>query len=175
MTGVVGDCTCCSRSVQPQAGTGRVGATRDMSKANGTNLSVIPAEYLDLLDSTALANVATIGPSGAPQVSPVWFGWDGTHIRFSQSVNAQKLKNLQRDARVALAIVDPANPYRYLEVRGRVVAVDPDPNYTYLDLMSVKYLGLETYPYKQAGSTPVIIVIEPTDTSQMTLNPPSRK
>lgn len=145
-----------------------------MPEASDTAEPVIPAEYLDLLDSTALANVATIGPTGAPQVSPVWFGWDGTHIRFSQSSNAQKLKNLQRDDRVALAIVDPANPYRYLEVRGRVVTIESDPHYSYLNLMSMKYLGLETYPYQQEGSNPVIIVVEPTGTSQMTLHPPTR-
>jgi PPOX class probable F420-dependent enzyme len=133
---------------------------------------VIPAEFLDLLDSTALANIATIGPTGAPQVSPVWFGWDGTHIRFSQLPNAQKLKNLKRDNRVALSIVDPANDYRYLEVRGRVIEIEPDPHYTYLTKLAGKYWGLDTYPYMEEGSEPVIIVIEPTGTSQMNMSPP---
>ncbi len=70
----------------------------------------IPEQYLDLLESTALANVATIGPTGAPQVNPVWFGWDGTNLRFSQTKTRQKLQNIQREPRIAVSIIDPANP-----------------------------------------------------------------
>lgn len=145
-----------------------------MPATDETHGSVIPDAYLDLLDAPALAHVATIGPTGAPQVSPVWFGWDGSHIRFSQSATAQKLKNLRRDNRVSISIVDPANEYRYLEVRGRVIDIEADPGYSFLNAMSGKYLGLETYPYQKEGSEPVIIVIEPTGTSQMNLDPPAR-
>ncbi len=141
-----------------------------MTPSGSPASDVIPADYLDLLASDALAHVATIGPGGAPQVSPVWFGWDGTHLRIGQMPNGQKLKNLQRDGRVALSIVDPANPYRYLEVRGRVVAIEEDPDYTFFNRMSEKYLAMETYPYQQADQVPRIIVIEPTGTSQMTMD-----
>ena len=82
---------------------------------------VVPEQYADLLASTALAHVATIGPDGAPQSSPVWFDWDGTFLRFAQVTGyQQKVRNVQRDPGVALSIVDPANAYRYLEVRGTV-------------------------------------------------------
>ena len=148
-------------------------AEPDRSTTPDATQQVIPEEFLDLLDSTALAHIATIGPTGAPQVSPVWFGWDGTHVRFSQLPNAQKLKNLQRDNRVALSIVDPTNDYRYLEVRGRVIAIEPDPDYTCLSQLAGKYWGLDTYPYREAGKEPVIIVIEPLKTTSMNMAPPS--
>jgi PPOX class probable F420-dependent enzyme len=142
-----------------------------MSAANTTNGPIIPADYLDLLDTRVVANVATIGPGGAPQVSPVWFGWDGAHIRISHLPNAQKLKNLRRDNRVSLAIVDPANDHRYLEVRGRAIAFEDDPEYSCLSALSQKYLGVTPYPYMEDGVVPVVITIEPTGTSQMHMSP----
>jgi PPOX class probable F420-dependent enzyme len=129
--------------------------------------NVIPSQYADLLDSKALADVATIGPNGEPQVNPVWFDWDGTHLKFSQTTTRQKYKNVQREARIALSIVDPQNPYRYLEVRGNVVRIDPDPEKAFIDKMAQKYLGQEKYPWNQPGDERVVVVIEPTHTTQM--------
>lgn len=131
--------------------------------ANG----VIPETYADLLQSTALAHVATIGPDGEPQVNPVWFGWDGQYLTFSQTTTRQKYKNVQREARIALSIVDPANPYRYLEIRGTVARIDPDPEKAFIDSMAQKYLGQEKYPWNQPGDERVVIVVEPTHTTQM--------
>jgi len=67
-------------------------------------LSGIPDTHKDLLESTALMNVASLGPSGEPQVTPVWFGWDGEHLRFSITKARQKFRNLSRDGRVAVSI-----------------------------------------------------------------------
>jgi PPOX class probable F420-dependent enzyme len=128
---------------------------------------MIPSGYEDLLTSTALADIATIGPHGEPQVNPVWFDWDGTNVRFSQTKTRQKLHNVQRDPRIALSIVDPANPYRYLEIRGRVVAVEEDPNLDFINAMAKKYLGQDKYPWHRPGDERVIIVIEPERTTQM--------
>ncbi len=95
-----------------------------------------------MLESTALAHVATIGPDGEPQNSPVWIDWDGTYLRFAQVTGyRQKVRNLQREPRVALSIVDPANPYRYLEVRGTVERIEPDPDRAFINAMARKYLG----------------------------------
>jgi PPOX class probable F420-dependent enzyme len=129
--------------------------------------TVIPEQYRDLLESTALAHVATIGPNGEPQVNPVWFGWDGERLRFSQTTGRQKYRNVQRDARIALSIVDPANPYRYLEVRGRVVAIEPDPELAFINAMAKKYMGVDTYPWANPNDTRVVIVVEPERTTQM--------
>ena len=128
---------------------------------------VIPAQHADLLESTALAHVATIGPDGEPQNNPVWFDWDGTHLRFSQTTTRQKYKNVQREPRLAVSIVDPANPYRYLEVRGTVERIDPDPDFAFIDAMAKKYLGQDKYPWTQPGDERVVVVIRPEHTTQM--------
>ncbi len=133
-------------------------------KGNRTTVSdntVIPDSHKDLLESTALAHVATIGPNGGPQVNPVWFGWDGDLISFSQTKSRQKLRNLQKDNRISLSIVDPVNPYRYLEVRGKAIEVIEDPDKAFIDSMAQKYLGQEKYPWSQPEDQRVIVVVEP--------------
>lgn len=127
----------------------------------------IPKEYLDLLDSTALAHVATLGPAGEPQSTPVWFGWDGTYIRFSQTKSRQKYRNLLREPRVAVSIVDPNNPYRYIEIRGTVVQIDEDPDLDFINSMAQKYLGQERYPWHRPQDERVVVVVKPEHTSQM--------
>lgn len=129
--------------------------------------TVIPETHADLLNTTALAHIATIGPNGGPQVNPVWFDWDGEHILFSNTRTRQKFKNLQQDPRIALSIVDPENPYRYLEVRGSVVRMDDDPDFAFIDKMAQKYLGQEKYPWTQPGDERVTIVVRPERTTAM--------
>lgn len=124
-------------------------------------------QFQDLLTQPALAHVATIGPKGEPQNNPVWFDWDGTHLMFSQTTARQKYRNLQREPRLALSIVDPTNPYRYLEVRGKVVRIDPDPDKAFINRMAKKYLGVDEYPYNQPGDERVVIVVEPEHTTSM--------
>jgi PPOX class probable F420-dependent enzyme len=127
----------------------------------------IPEQYADLLTSKALAHVATIGPKGEPHTSPVWFGWDGTYLLFSQTTGRQKYRNLLKNPHVALSIVDPANPYRYLEVRGTVVSIDNDEGNAFIDSMAAKYLGQPKYPWHQPGDHRVIVRVHPEHTSQM--------
>ena len=128
---------------------------------------IIPESYEDLLESTALAHVATLGPEGEPQSNPVWFDWDGEHVKFSQTKTRQKYHNLQRDPRIALSIVDPENPYRYLEIRGKVTHVEEDPNIDFISSMAKKYLGVDRYPYHQPGDERVVVFVQPEHTSQM--------
>jgi PPOX class probable F420-dependent enzyme len=129
--------------------------------------TIIPKSHDDLLNSTALAHVATIGPDGEPQVNPVWFDWNGEDILFSQTTTRQKAKNVAREPRIALSIVDPENPYRYLEVRGTVVRVDDDPDNAFIDKMAQKYLGQEKYPWSRPGEQRIVIVVRPEHTTQM--------
>ncbi len=125
-------------------------------------MSIIPEHYLDILQSTAVAYVATIGPKGEPQVSPVWFGWDGTHLLFSVNKVRQKHRNLLRDPRVAIAIADLANPYRSLEIRGVVVRIDEDLDGRFANSLSRKYLNRDRNADEiQPGEERVVIVVEP--------------
>ena len=80
----------------------------------------IPDKYLDLFTKRAFAHLATLMPGGQPQVTPVWIDYDGKQVVVNTAAGRQKDKNLQRDGRVSLSIIDPDNPYRYLEVRGHV-------------------------------------------------------
>ncbi len=127
----------------------------------------IPEGYRDLLETTALIHVATLGPNGEPQNNPVWFDWDGEHIKFSQTKTRQKYKNVGRDPRIAVSIVDPENPYRYLEIRGEVTEIEEDPNLDFINAMAKKYLGMDEYPYHQPGDERVIFYLKPEHTTQM--------
>jgi PPOX class probable F420-dependent enzyme len=125
-------------------------------------MSIIPESHLDLMQSTALAYLATIGPKGEPQVSAVWFTWDGTHLLFALNKKRQKYHNLVREPRVAIAIADPINPYRALEIRGTVARIEEDSNYRFINAASQKYLGRDSTS-EELGSAEerVVIIVEP--------------
>ncbi len=101
---------------------------------------MIPTEFTALLESTALAVVSTVAPDGAPQASPIWFLFDGGHVRFSLVEGRRKLRNLRRDPRVSVVVVDPARPTYYVELRG-VVELAPDPELALERAVAVKYAG----------------------------------
>ncbi len=127
----------------------------------------IPASHIDILSSKALANVATIGPDGSPQNNPVWFDWDGSHVLFSQTTGRQKYRNVKANPAVALSIVDPENPYRYLEVRGVVAEIVDDENNAFIDSMANKYIDQPQYPWHQPGDHRVVVKVKPSATTQM--------
>jgi PPOX class probable F420-dependent enzyme len=127
----------------------------------------IPEKYLDLFSKRAFANLATLMPDGRPQVTPVWCDYDGTYILVNSARGRQKDRNMRRNPNVALSIVDPDNPYRYLEVRGKVVEITEDGASTHIDKMAQKYLGKDKYPFAQPGEVRVLYKIKPEHTSSM--------
>lgn len=127
----------------------------------------IPEKYADLLESNALVHIATIGPNGEPQNNPVWFGTDGDYIVFSQTTGRQKYRNVGRNPKIALSIVDPENDYRYLEIRGTVEKIEPDPDNAFIDSMAHKYMGVEKYPWHQPGDQRVVVYVRPEHTTSM--------
>jgi PPOX class probable F420-dependent enzyme len=128
---------------------------------------VIPEKYLDLFQKKAFASLATLMPDGRPQVTPVWCDYDGTHVIVNSAKGRRKDKNMRRDPRVSLALMDPENPYRYLEVRGRVVEVTEQGADAHIDQMAKKYLDKDKYPFKQPGEVRVLYKIQPERTSSM--------
>jgi len=124
-------------------------------------MAEIPEKYRDLMSKKAFASLATIMPDGEPQVTPVWFDYDGSNLIFNSARGRQKDRNVRRDGRVALAIIDPDNPYRYLEVRGKVVDITQEGADQHIDKMAKKYLGVDKYPYAQPGEVRVIYKIRP--------------
>jgi PPOX class probable F420-dependent enzyme len=121
----------------------------------------MPNKFADLFSKKALASLATLMPNGHPQVTPVWCDFDGENVIVNTAVGRVKDRNLQRDGRASLAIIDPDNPYRYLEVRGTVVERTEDGADAHIDSMAKKYLGLDKYPGRQPGEVRVIFKIKP--------------
>jgi PPOX class probable F420-dependent enzyme len=128
---------------------------------------VIPESHADLLEQPVLAHVATVGPHGEPQNNPVWFGWDGENLTFSQTTGRQKYRNVQDEPRVALSIVDASNPFRYLEIRGTIERIDPDPGNAFINSMAKKYMGEDIYPWHRPGDERVVLVVRPEHTTTM--------
>lgn len=121
----------------------------------------IPQTYRDLFDKKAFGHLATVMPDGQPQVNPVWCDLDGGQVVVNSAKGRQKDKNMRRDPRVTIAISDPENPYRYLEVRGKVVEITENGADAHIDKLAKKYLGADRYPYRQPGEVRVIYRIEP--------------
>jgi PPOX class probable F420-dependent enzyme len=120
----------------------------------------VPNEYVDFLNTPTFANLTTLMPDGSPQVSPVWCDFDGTYVVINSAKGRQKDRNMRRDPRVALALSDPKNPYRYLQVRGKVIEVTETGADAHIEKLSQKYLG-KPYPFRQPGEVRVVYKIEP--------------
>ncbi len=127
----------------------------------------IPESHLDLLSQVTVAHVATIGPDGEPQNNPVWFEYVDGLIKFSQTTSRQKYRNLKRSPKVALSIVDPSNPYRYIEVRGTVVGIAPDDDLAFINRQAKRYLDQDVYPWHQPTDERVVVSVRPDHTSRM--------
>ena len=127
----------------------------------------IPPKFLDLVQKKAFAQLATLMPDGSPQVTPVWVDRDGDAILVNTAKGRQKDKNIKRDPRVSVTLIDPDNPYRYLEIRGRVVATTEQGAKDHIDKMAKKYLGVDKYPYAQPGEVRMLLRIEPERVSTM--------
>jgi len=125
-------------------------------------MAIIPEKFHDLLEQKkAFANLATIMPDGSPQVTPVWFDYTGGMIRVNTAKGRVKARNLREGAPVALAIMDPDNPYRYIQVRGRVKRVSEQGAGEHIDSLAKKYLGKDKYPFAQPGEVRVMYEVEP--------------
>lgn len=102
----------------------------------------VPASFFPLLESTALAHLATIGQDGAPQVNPIWFLWRGNEtVQFGVKDGTVKLANFRRDPRIALSIVDSENPGHYIELRGEVISIELYTDLSLVNELARKYTG----------------------------------
>jgi PPOX class probable F420-dependent enzyme len=125
--------------------------------------ATIPASHADLLQGStrAFAQLATVNASVSPHVTPVWVDYDGTHVLVNTARRRVKANNLEQNPRVALAISDPQNPYRYLGIQGRVVEMTEQGGDAHIDKMAKKYLNKDSYPYRRPGEVRVIVKIAP--------------
>ncbi len=124
-------------------------------------MAAIPENYLDLTKKKAFAQFATLMPDGSPHVSPVWFEYDGKYILINSAKGRVKDRNIRRDPRVGIDILDPDNPYRHLSIRGRVVDITEQGADEHIDKLAKKYRGMDKYPNRRPDEVRVIYKIEP--------------
>jgi PPOX class probable F420-dependent enzyme len=121
----------------------------------------IPKEYMDLFHKKAFGSFTTLMPDGSPQTTPVWVDFVDGKVLVNSALGRQKDKNVHREPRVAVTLIDPDNPYRYLEVRGRVTEITHEGADNHIDKMAKKYLDKDKYPFAQPGEKRVIYKIDP--------------
>jgi len=120
----------------------------------------LPENLVALLRTPALCFISTLMPSGSPQLTEVWVDTDGEHVVINSVQGHQKVRNIERDPRVAVAIADPENPRAYFQVRGRVVELTTDGAREHIDELSQKYNGTPYPWYGGRDQVRVRLVIE---------------
>ncbi len=131
-------------------------------------MATIPEAYRDLLTTKkAFAHLATVMPDGSPQVTPVWIDFAHDKLLVNTARGRVKDKNMTQNAKVAVSIIDPENPYRHMSIRGRVSAVVEKGADEHIDAMAKKYLGQDKYPFRRPGEVRVIFEIEPLSVNTM--------
>jgi PPOX class probable F420-dependent enzyme len=125
-------------------------------------MAAIPDQYLDLLtEKKAFADLATVMPDGSPQVTPVWFDYTNGLIRVNTAKGRTKQRNMKEGSPVALAILDPDNSYRYVQIRGKVTRMTEQGADAHIDSLAKKYLGKDKYPWASPDQIRVIYEITP--------------
>ena len=121
----------------------------------------IPEQFQDIFQKKAFCQLATVMSDGTPQVTPVWFEYDGTHVVLNSAKGRTKDKNVRKNRKVALSIQDPDNPYRYVGLRGEVVEITEKGAEDHIDKLAKKYIGQDKYPYRGPGEVRVIYKVRP--------------
>ena len=114
-----------------------------------------------LLNGKNLVFLATSMGDGSPQVTPVWGDFEGSYIRINTAEGRLKHKNILRDPRVAISVVDSKNPLDMTSIRGKVVEITPDYEYKHANFLTKQYMGKENYPFKRPGEKRIILKIKP--------------
>ena len=133
------------------------------------SLELIPEQFVDLLkdEVRAYAFLATTMRDGSPQVTPVWFNTDGEYILVNSAQGRVKDRNMRSRPQVALVLQDPGDPYRYLQIQGRVVEVTTEGAREHIDALSAKYTGNTKYESVRPGDVRVTYKIQPENVSSM--------
>lgn len=127
---------------------------------------VIPAHLLPLLEDPNYAYLGTIRPDDTVQVNPMWFLFDGETLRFTHTTKRAKYRNLQHNPSMSLAIIDPENPFHYLEVRGRLIEVVPDPEGDFYVTLGKRYGNPDQKPPADKADRVVLVMSVERTTTQ---------
>ena len=124
--------------------------------------AVIPEAFRDLLSGDALATLTTMRADGTPHPTPVWIDFEDGRLLVNTRADRVKAAHMQRRPAVALCIVDPRNPYRYLSVNGEVESVSEDGALAHMDALARRYLRVRRYPWAAPGERRLLFRVRPT-------------
>ena len=118
--------------------------------------------WRDLVESKkTFAHIATLMPDGTPQSTPVWIDYKNGKVLVNSAKGRVKVRNLKAGSPVAISITDPDNPYRYVQIRGKVSRVTEEGASAHIDSLAKKYLGQDKYPWSRPGEVRVTFEITP--------------
>lgn len=120
----------------------------------------LSSQEIELLNEPQIANVATVMADGSPQVTPVWIDTDGEHVLFNTAKGRVKHRNLLRNPKVAISVVDRNDQYRLVVLRGTAEFVEDGAD-EHIDKLAKKYLGADSYPFRKADEQRVIVKVTP--------------
>jgi PPOX class probable F420-dependent enzyme len=112
-----------------------------------------------LIARPVLASLATLNPDGSPQITPLWVDLDGDDVVFNTAEGRKKARNLERDSRVAVTVIDPDDQYNVVAFRGTVTDVSTDGADAHIDSLAKKYLGVDTYPMRREGEVRIRVTV----------------
>jgi PPOX class probable F420-dependent enzyme len=112
-----------------------------------------------LIERPVLASLATLNPDGSPQITPLWIDLDGDNVLFNTAQGRKKARNLEQDARVAVSVVDPDDPYNVVALQGTVIDVSTEGADGHIDSLAHKYLGVDTYPMRREGEVRIKVTV----------------
>ncbi len=114
-----------------------------------------------LFQGKNLIFIATINLDGSPQLTPVWGNYYDDHILINTAEGRVKHKNVKKDPRVAISVVDNDNPLNMTTIRGKVIEIIPDYDYLHINKLTKQYMGIDEYPFKRDGEKRIIFKIKP--------------
>jgi PPOX class probable F420-dependent enzyme len=114
-----------------------------------------------LIERPVLASVATLNPDGTPQITPVWIDIDGENLVFNTAKGRVKARNLEKDSRVAISVIDPEDQYNVVALRGTVTDISTEGADAHIDSLAKKYLNVDTYPMRQDGEVRIRVTVRP--------------
>ncbi|MEM4781058.1 MAG: PPOX class F420-dependent oxidoreductase [Halalkalicoccus sp.] len=125
-------------------------------------METIPEEYEGLFGQKTFAHFATLMDDGTPQVTPVWVDYDGEYVLINTARGRQKERNVSRDPKVGVSILDPNDPYTFVSIRGEAEEITEEGAVEHIDSLAERYMGVEEYPHHDAEEgARVIIKIRP--------------
>jgi PPOX class probable F420-dependent enzyme len=127
----------------------------------------VPEEYVEFFEKPIIASLSSVLADGQPQVNPVWCDYDGEYVRLNSAKGRTKDQNMRDRPQVTVLLINPENVFHWIEVRGTVTEITEEGGDAHIDALAKKYLGADSYPFRQPGEVRVMYKIKPTRVNAM--------